>query len=192
MRVRVLGDRGRFGSSAGSALCLFTVFIHFFLVALVAAQQDSTCSPARPCAQGCCSKNGQCGFTDAHCKDGCISNCDATAECGQYAKPENRDCPINTCCSQHGYCGTTSGFCGTGCQPNSKGGGCGSPARPQCSINTDALSYNRRIAYYELFTRTKNCNRKEPGELPLGPLTHVNLAFVNFGEDFKLIDDNGD
>ena len=64
--------------------------------------------------------------------------------------------------------------------------------RPQCGISTDAKTYTRRIAYYELFTSVKKCNKKEPAELPLGPLTHLNLAFVNFDEDYNLIDDNGD
>lgn len=64
--------------------------------------------------------------------------------------------------------------------------------RPSCSANTDALSYTRRVAYYELFTKGRSCGVKEPEELPLGPLTHLNLAFVNFGPDFKLIDDNSD
>ena len=62
----------------------------------------------------------------------------------------------------------------------------------ECPVNTDALTYKRRIAYYELFTRTRSCNVKEPESLPLGPLTHLNLAFVNFGSDFKLIDDDSD
>jgi chitinase len=66
-------------------------------------------------------------------------------------------------------------------------------SRPSgCSANTDALTYKRRIAYYELFTKGRSCGVKEPEELPLAPLTHLNLAFVNFGPDFKLIDDNPD
>ncbi|KAK3395032.1 hypothetical protein B0H63DRAFT_533483 [Podospora didyma] len=171
----------------------FAIWLTFILNGLqVSAQQDATCDLGRECAQGCCSKEGSCGFTDAHCGDGCTSNCNATAECGQFALPENRDCPINTCCSKHGYCGTTELFCADGCQKNSNGGGCGSPTRPKCGISTDAKTYTRRIAYYELFTRNNNCNKKEPAELPIGPLTHLNLAFVNFDKNFNLIDDNGE
>jgi hypothetical protein len=57
-----------------------------------------TCSDAVPCYQGCCSREYSCGFTPEHCGTGCISNCNATAECGQYALSGHADCPINVCC----------------------------------------------------------------------------------------------
>lgn len=57
-----------------------------------------TCSDSIPCYQGCCSKDNSCGFTDAHCGDGCKSNCNATAECGESAPSGHSDCPINVCC----------------------------------------------------------------------------------------------
>jgi hypothetical protein len=38
-----------------------------------------------------------------YCGSGCISNCDAVAECGQYASPAGKKCPLNTCCSQYGF-----------------------------------------------------------------------------------------
>ncbi len=56
------------------------------------------CSDSIRCEKGCCSKDNQCGFTPEHCGEGCKSNCDATADCGQYAKPGQQDCPINVCC----------------------------------------------------------------------------------------------
>ena len=69
---------------------------------------DSTCGPDRPCENGaCCGPNGYCGFGDDYCGDGCVSNCDATAECGKNAKPADKLCPLNTCCSEFGFCGTT-------------------------------------------------------------------------------------
>lgn len=66
------------------------------------------------------------------------------------------------------------------------------PRRPQCPANTDALSYQRRIAYYELFSLAKDCNVIQPESLVVAPFTHINLAFVNFGDDYQLIDADGD
>lgn len=65
----------------------------------ILAQQDvTTCAATRPCYQGCCSKDGNCGFGLQFCGDGCQGNCDAKAECGQYAPDGKHDCPINVCC----------------------------------------------------------------------------------------------
>ncbi|KAF7548173.1 hypothetical protein G7Z17_g7224 [Cylindrodendrum hubeiense] len=65
--------------------------------------------------------------------------------------------------------------------------------RPKaCKTNTDALTYGRRIAYYELFTKDRKCGVREPEDLPLAPLTHLNLAFVNFNSDFELEDTDSD
>lgn len=71
-------------------------------------RQDYTCGPGRPCSNGaCCGVSGNCGYGKAYCGDGCISNCDAAAECGKDARPSGKRCPLNTCCSQYGFCGTT-------------------------------------------------------------------------------------
>ncbi|KFA48092.1 hypothetical protein S40293_08369, partial [Stachybotrys chartarum IBT 40293] len=116
------------------------------------------------CRAGCCSRYGTCGFTEQHCGDGYTSNCNATAECGQLAPEDFFDCPINVCCR----CPYT------------------------CSENTDALIYTRHIAYYELFTEGRFCGVKEPEDPALAPPTHLNLAFVNFGSNFSLIDEHSD
>ncbi|KAK8050311.1 chitinase A1, partial [Apiospora phragmitis] len=148
-----------------------------------------TCSDSVPCQSGCCNSNNACGFGPKYCSfdAGCKSNCNATAECGQYAAEAPGDCPINVCCSQWGFCGVTEDFCGDGCQPNSEGNGCGDAPRPKdCTSNTDALTYERRIGYYELFAVENSCNVFEPEEVVVAGLTHLNLAFVNFGSDYKL------
>lgn len=44
-----------------------------------------------------------CSTGPTYCGKGCISNCGAVAECGQYADAVDKDCPLNTCCSQHGF-----------------------------------------------------------------------------------------
>jgi hypothetical protein len=54
-------------------------------------------------------EDGWCGYGPTYCGDGCTSNCDAHAECGQWAVPKDKKCPLNVCCSQHGFCGTTKG-----------------------------------------------------------------------------------
>lgn len=46
-----------------------------------------------------------CGYGPTYCGDGCQSNCDAVAECGQYASPAGKTCPLNVCCSEFGFCG---------------------------------------------------------------------------------------
>jgi GH18 family chitinase len=66
-------------------------------------------------------------------------------------------------------------------------------SNPVCDENTDAMSYKRRVGYYELFNLNERlCDQVYPEDLLVSPLTHINLAFVNFGADFKIIDDSGD
>jgi hypothetical protein len=63
-----------------------------------------TCNPDTPCPNGaCCGSNGLCGYSPKECGTGCASNCDAKAECGQYGKPGQQNCPLNVCCSKFGY-----------------------------------------------------------------------------------------
>lgn len=50
------------------------------------------------CASSCCSKDGACGFGPDFCGDGCQSNCDAKAECGEYSKTGNETCGLDICC----------------------------------------------------------------------------------------------
>lgn len=57
----------------------------------------------------CNAESGYCGYGPTYCGDGCTSNCDAHAECGQYSESGDKECPLNVCCSQHGFCGTTEG-----------------------------------------------------------------------------------
>jgi chitinase len=72
------------------------------------ANDPYTCGPDRPCSnKACCGPSGNCGYTPAYCGAGCVSNCDAKAECGQYAAKLGQTCPLNACCSEHGFCGTT-------------------------------------------------------------------------------------
>lgn len=112
---------------------------------------EGTCAPGTPCVNGaCCSNTGICGFSPKECgADVCISNCKATAPCGQYAKEGEKNCPLNVCCSFFGFCGSTSEFCATSgerqCQRGF--GTCGDAPRPSCAGGDS--SSKRIIGYYE-------------------------------------------
>lgn len=38
-----------------------------------------------------------------YCGDGCISNCDAHAQCGQHSITGKQECPLRVCCSKYWY-----------------------------------------------------------------------------------------
>lgn len=66
-------------------------------------REDFTCSASAPCSNGaCCGASGYCGYGPTYCGAGCLSQCDATAECGQYASDPGKKCLLNVCCSQYG------------------------------------------------------------------------------------------
>jgi len=76
------------------------------------ARDEYDCDADNPCGNGaCCGGSGYCGYGPTYCGTDCVSNCDAVAECGKYAKNPGTTCPLNTCCSEFGFCGTTSDFC---------------------------------------------------------------------------------
>ncbi|KAI0203375.1 glycoside hydrolase [Astrocystis sublimbata] len=142
------------------------------LVGLTAAQGDGTCSSTSPCVSGCCSKSGFCGFGPDYCGKTCVSNCDAVAECGQYAKDSGKSCPLNVCCSQYGFCGTTSEFCDTKCQS-----GCQAPSKPSCS-SSGGTAAKRRIGYYESWSPSRPCGQWYVSDIDAAKWTHLNYAFA--------------
>lgn len=157
-----------------------------------AGQEEYRCSPGVPCKNGaCCGVSGWCGYSPTYCGDGCTSNCDAKAECGQYSATGDATCPLNVCCSQFGFCGTTDGFCGTGCQSN-----CGSPSRPS---GKGGDVRDNVFGYYESWKSSgSECGVLDPSQLPVEALKAVNFAFAYItpgtydivpmpGEDFELI-----
>lgn len=100
--------------------------------------EDGTCAPGTPCSNGaCCSSSGFCGYSPDFCGANCISNRDAKAQCGKYAKAGKEQCPLNVCCGEFGFCklqpvcidsltksnveigGTSEKFCGLGCDESS-------------------------------------------------------------------------
>ena len=45
------------------------------------------CGTGNPCSNGaCCGGSGYCGYGPTYCGSGCVSNCNAVAECGQYVE----------------------------------------------------------------------------------------------------------
>lgn len=59
-------------------------------------EDEYSCKKGKPCSNGaCCGSEGVCGYGPVYCGDGCISNCDAHAECGQYAENPGQECPLN-------------------------------------------------------------------------------------------------
>lgn len=121
---------------------------------------DYSCSESKPCSNGaCCSKKtGYCNYGPEACgpdlgknpspNEVCWSNCNAIAECGQFALPVNKTCPLNVCCSAFGFCGTTSDFCSDTCQSNCK--------QPD-SDNSNGDVQSRIIGYYEAWAHNKSC-----------------------------------
>ena len=145
---------------------------------------DYTCGPGRPCRNGaCCPRDtGQCNYGPKACgtsgtspNDVCLSNCDAKAECGRYAEPRGKKCPLNVCCSQFGFCGTQPDFCKvtkdaeTGCQSN-----CDQPGPKDKS---DGNVQKRVIGYYEAWNHKKACQGMGFADIPVGALTHAYFSF---------------
>ncbi|KAJ8132429.1 hypothetical protein O1611_g1195 [Lasiodiplodia mahajangana] len=164
-----MGSLRQYGGLRRTILSV-AIFGLSFIPAFV--QGDGTCSPTSPCVSGCCSSTGYCGFGPDYCGSSCISNCDALAECGQYAKVPGTKCPLNVCCSQYGFCGTTSEFCDKDCQS-----GCATPSKPSCS-SSGGSAMKKRIGYYESWSTTRSCGSWTPSNIDPTKWTHLNYAFA--------------
>ncbi|KAL3428704.1 bacteriodes thetaiotaomicron symbiotic chitinase [Aspergillus tetrazonus] len=147
--------------------------------------QSGTCSETEECVSGCCSKEGYCGFGPDFCGDACISNCDAVAECGEYAETPGTECPLNVCCSEFGFCGTTEDFCGAGCQS-----GCDPVNVPSCSGQSTQDIY---IGYYEGWNSQRLCDVVLPEDINVAPWTHLFYSFAGIDEtEFTMTTTNPD
>ncbi|KAJ7362656.1 glycoside hydrolase superfamily [Mycena albidolilacea] len=143
-----------------------------------------SCAPDIPCSNGACCNgaSGFCGFGDDFCGAGvCTSNCNAQAECGKDAPPQNTTCPLNVCCSKFGFCGTTEEFCSEGCQS-----GCDAPPIPSCGTNQQS-ALNRRIGYYEAWAANRGCMAYSPEKISAETLTHINFAFALISNSFNVV-----
>jgi chitinase len=62
-----------------------------------------------PCIDGsCCGKDHICGFGPDFCGDGCLSQCNAKAMCGEYSENGEMPCGLKLCCSAMGWCGVSN------------------------------------------------------------------------------------
>lgn len=153
------------------------------LAVVAATEGDYSCGENNPCSNGaCCAKSGYCGYGEKYCgktdespNDVCWSNCDAKAECGRFADPKGKECPLNVCCSPFGFCGTTEEFCqktGDGedknCQSN-----CDQPG----SGSSGGDVQKRIIGYYEAWNHNKKCMGMKIQDIPIGSLTHIYYSF---------------
>ncbi|KAI0132937.1 glycoside hydrolase family 18 protein [Xylariales sp. AK1849] len=144
---------------------------------------EYTCTADQPCSNGACcgsflgTDTGTCGYGPTYCGTDCTSNCNATAECGQYAVSGDEYCPLNVCCSEWGFCGTSSDFCGDGCQNNCVE----SPSVPS-GANSDGV-LTKVIGYYEAWANSRECYAFPPSAIPISGLTHVNFAFAYINPD---------
>ncbi|KAA8652731.1 uncharacterized protein ATNIH1004_001636 [Aspergillus tanneri] len=151
----------------------------FFNKTLLRRVDPYSCTKDIPChTEACCGSFfdgdvGTCGFGDTYCGSDCVSQCDAKPECGQYANPPGKTCPLNVCCSEFGFCGTTPEFCDAsqGCQSN-----CGSPAIPPGKSAKPVT--NKVIGYYEAWSARRECYPFPPAAIPIEGLTHLNFAFA--------------
>ncbi|OBT95257.1 hypothetical protein VE01_07622 [Pseudogymnoascus verrucosus] len=126
--------------------------------------EDGTCAPGTPCSNGACySSSGFCGYSPDFCGANCISNCDAKAQCGKYAKTGKEKYPLN------------EKFCGLGCDESS--GLCGPAPTPRRGGNKAG---RKEIAYYESWANTRSCDVVSPEDFDVAGLTHLNFAFAFF------------
>ncbi|KAJ5441849.1 hypothetical protein N7491_004255 [Penicillium cf. griseofulvum] len=156
-------------SFSSSWLLLSSLVLNNVILAALAAM--GSCSITEKCESGCCSKEGYCGFGPDFCGDDeCISGCDAIAECGEFAKVNGTECPLNVCCSEFGFCGRTEEFCGTGCQS-----GCDPVNTPSCGGTSSEARY---IGYYEGWNTQRQCDTVTPDNINAVPWTHLYYSFA--------------
>ncbi|KAF5026826.1 hypothetical protein F66182_1110 [Fusarium sp. NRRL 66182] len=138
-----------------------------------------------PCADdSCCGPDSICGYGPDFCGDGCTSNCDATAMCGEYSEEGEMPCGMNLCCSSSGWCGTTEVFCDNAdplhktlpCQAGY--GSCNIASSPSCAKGGGSTN-GRTIGYYQSWNvRTRKCDTKTPKQLDTKGFTHLFYSFA--------------
>ncbi|KAK4118449.1 glycoside hydrolase family 18 protein, partial [Parathielavia appendiculata] len=139
-----------------------------------------------PCIDGsCCSKDHICGFGPDFCGDGCLSQCDATAMCGEYSENGDMPCGLKLCCSAMGWCGTTTEFCHNadplrGTLPCQAGyGSCYISGAPSCPYGGGSTN-GRMVGYYQSWNmRNRVCNKVAPRDLNTTGYTHLFYSFAS-------------
>ncbi|KAF8457846.1 glycosyl hydrolases family 18-domain-containing protein [Kalaharituber pfeilii] len=159
---------------------------------------DYSCSETKPCSnKACCSKlTGYCNYGPEACgtsgvspNEVCWSNCDAKAECGRFADPPGKKCPLNVCCSQYGFCGMTADFCTKG---DAEGVGCQSNCDQPGSGASGGDVQKKIIGYYEAWAHDRSCAGMDFNKIPVGALTHLVFSFGFITpDDFNIVPMDG-
>ncbi|KAK9419930.1 hypothetical protein SUNI508_06936 [Seiridium unicorne] len=137
-----------------------------------------------PCVDGsCCGPDSKCGYGPDFCGDGCTSQCDATAMCGQYSANNGTiACGMNLCCSWVGWCGTSTDHCigvndFTKCQ---EGYGACEIIRPTPCGEDSGTTSGRTVGYYQADNvNNRICNRIAPDQIHTDGYTHLYYAFAS-------------
>ncbi|KAI9798404.1 MAG: hypothetical protein M1833_004798 [Piccolia ochrophora] len=146
------------------------------------------CGANQPCEDdSCCSAKGTCGYEEANCGAGCVSNCEATAMCGKRSEGGAVKCGLNICCSYYGWCGVGEQHCVNAAPPKYKKapcqagfGLCEVVPPPVCGQGSGSASGGRKIGYYQASNvRDRACNRITPSQINTAGLTHLFYAFAN-------------
>ncbi|KAG8360039.1 hypothetical protein FVEN_g2141 [Fusarium venenatum] len=138
--------------------------------------------PNGECAdKSCCSAKGVCGYGKGFCDEGCQSNCDATAMCGELSEGGDIPCGLNLCCSSGGWCGTTEVHC---VGPNKwslcqQGYGSCEMIKPKTCGEGSGTADKRMIGYYQANNmRNRACNKIYPKDIKTDSYTHLYWAFA--------------
>ncbi|KAH6962784.1 hypothetical protein DER45DRAFT_590696 [Fusarium avenaceum] len=147
------------------------------------AGEGALLCPTGECAdKSCCSKDGICGYGEDLCGEGCKSNCDATAMCGELSEGGNLSCGLDLCCSSGGWCGTTEVHCigPNKFSPCQAGYGNCQIIRPKTCGEGSGTSDQRMIGYYQASNvRDRACNRVYPKDIKTDAYTHLYWAFAS-------------
>ncbi|RGP68664.1 oviduct-specific glyco [Fusarium sporotrichioides] len=136
------------------------------------------------CDNGPCIDGSICGYGPDYCGDGCQSQCDATAMCGEFSEDADMPCGMKLCCSATGWCGTTEVYCDNAdpihktlpCQAGY--GSCTISGPPACPKGSGGSS-GRTIGYYQSWNvRTRLCNKVSPKQLDTSKFTHIFFSFA--------------
>ncbi|KAF5024578.1 hypothetical protein F66182_3341 [Fusarium sp. NRRL 66182] len=148
-------------------------------------KRDALRCDTAPCIDGsCCGKDSICGYGPDYCGQGCKSQCDATAMCGEYSENADMPCGMKLCCSATGWCGTTQVYCDNAdplhktlpCQAGY--GSCSITGPPACAKGSGGSSA-RTIGYYQSWNvRTRLCNKVSPKQLDTTKYTHIFFSFA--------------
>ncbi|KAK4675336.1 hypothetical protein QC764_0076990 [Podospora pseudoanserina] len=139
-----------------------------------------------PCIDNsCCGPDNVCGFGPDFCGEGCRSNCNATAMCGEHSEFAEMPCGMKLCCSASGWCGSTESYCHNadplrGTLPCQAGyGSCYITGPPSCPYGGGSTG-GRHIGYYQSWNvRNRLCNKVSPRQLNTTGYTHLFYSFAS-------------